>query len=53
MEEIKNEEIKLRVVREKEKNEFRKEALDLKNKKEKTEKKAEKKERNRKTEHKT
>lgn len=45
MEEIENEEIKLRVVREKEKNEFRKEASDLKNKKEKTEKKAEKKER--------
>nr|QNO47524.1 hypothetical protein GGGHDLIA_00014 [Methanosarcinales archaeon ANME-2c ERB4] len=45
MEEIKNEEIKLRVGREKEKNEFRKEASDLKNKREKTEKKAEKKER--------
>ncbi|MEA1997816.1 MAG: hypothetical protein U9N61_00620 [Euryarchaeota archaeon] len=45
MEEIKNEEIILRVEREKEKNEFRKEASDLKNKRKKTEKKAEKKER--------
>ncbi|PXF57948.1 MAG: hypothetical protein C4B59_14165, partial [Candidatus Methanogaster sp.] len=45
MEEIKNEEILLRVGREKEKNEFRKEASDLKNKRKKTEKKAERKER--------
>ncbi|MEA3323885.1 MAG: hypothetical protein U9Q37_01940, partial [Euryarchaeota archaeon] len=45
MEGIKNEEIILRVGREKEKNEFGKEASDLKNKRKKAEKKAERKKR--------